>query len=153
MSREFLVSRLYEHFAGSGLRMTRQRKSILEAVRNLAPNHFDVNDVLAWLDEKDNGGKLFGRATVYRTLELFVECGILRKLQLEERAAVFELIPGAGHHEHLVCTACGKTIEFISPEIERLQDEICREKGFKPKSHILRISGTCSDCLSARVKK
>ncbi len=86
------------------------------------------------------------RATVYRTLELFVEFGILRKLQLESRASVFELISETAHHEHLVCISCGNTIEFVSPEIERLQDEICRELEFEPTSHLLRISGFCKNC-------
>lgn len=149
MGMSDLTGKLRVSLNSKGLRMTRQRRAILDAARRLAPAHFGVPDLL---DEIARGGEgVFesARATVYRTLELFVEFGILRKLQLESRASVFELVSETAHHEHLVCVSCGNTIEFVSHEIERLQDEICRELEFEPTSHLLRISGICKNCRSS----
>lgn len=126
--------------------MTSQRRAILDAARALTPGHFDVSDVLARLDKSNVASSKYGRSTVYRTLELFVECGILRKLHLGSRAAAFELVIETEHHEHLLCEVCGKIIEFECPEIERLQDEICEGLNFVPTSHILRITGICDEC-------
>ncbi|MCD6120061.1 transcriptional repressor [bacterium] len=145
MMKDQFLEKFRDYLRKHGLRMTSQRLAILEAATSLSPSHFDVTDILALIGRKKSSS-YYGRATVYRTLEHLVEAGILRKLQLASGAAVFELAAGVEHHEHLICEKCGRVIEFECAEIERLQDEVCTRLGFKPKSHILRISGVCSEC-------
>jgi Fur family ferric uptake transcriptional regulator len=140
-----LEDKLRTYITERGLRITPQRLAVLRAVIRLAPDHFDACRLLAalTLDKRTRG---FARATVYRTLDHLVDAGILRRLHLASGAAVYELVAGGEHHEHLICERCGKIIEFESPEIESLQDKICRKLGFAPTSHILRIEGICREC-------
>jgi Fur family transcriptional regulator, ferric uptake regulator len=145
MELQTLMRKFESHLSRNGLRATVQRRLVLNAAELLAPDHFGVHDILESVSETSKTLKL-GRATVYRTLEQLVDAGILRKLQLDSGAAVFELIEGDVHHEHLICEVCGEVIEFESPEIERLQDEICERLDFVPKNHILRITGVCAKC-------
>lgn len=129
--------------------MTRERRAILEAVVGISPAHFDVPGVLEFLERGGREERLkYARATVYRTLEILVEAGIVRRMQLASGRASYELELGKEHHEHLVCTSCGKVIEFEKPAIERLQDEVCEAHGFQATSHILKISGICRECRS-----
>jgi len=137
--------KLHCYIVNRGLRVTPQRLAVLRAAARLAPSHFDATMLLNEL-KPAKPGTASARATVYRTLGHLVDAGILRKLQLDTGAAVYELVAESGHHEHLVCERCRKVIEFESAEIENLQDEICRMLDFAPTSHILRIEGVCRDC-------
>lgn len=152
MEIQALLRKFETHLSNSGFRATVQRRAVLNAALVLAPDHFGVPDILEAVSKTAKELKL-GRATVYRTLEHLVDAGILRKLQLDSGAAVFELIEGYVHHEHLICEVCGKVIEFESPEIERLQDEICSQLDFDPKSHILRIAGICAGCRKVQAER
>ncbi len=87
-----------------------------------------------------------GRATVYRNLELLVDCGLVRKYRLGRRRFLYEHIHPGQQHDHLVCRDCGQVTEFVSPGIRALQREICRAHGFVPDDHTLQISGLCDVC-------
>lgn len=87
-----------------------------------------------------------GYSTVYRTLEILVDSGIARKIELGDREAHFEHKLRHAHHDHLVCVKCGKSIEFLSPTIEKLQKKIAKEKNFFPQRHSLVIYGLCEGC-------
>ncbi len=145
MEIQALMRKFETHLSACGLRVTAQRRAVMNAVISLAPEHFGVPDILEAVSKTKKAPRL-GRATVYRTLEHLIDAGILRKLHLDTGAALFEMIEGDVHHEHLICEVCGNVIEFESPEIERLQDELCRRIGFEPISHLLRITGVCADC-------
>jgi Fur family ferric uptake transcriptional regulator len=130
--------------------MTGQRRAVCLAVVSRLPVHFDASGLLGTANLR---AIKCGKATVYRTLELLVESGLVRKMELGNGAAVYELAAARLHHEHLVCEECGKVIEFESREIERLQEKICKERGFTPKSHMLKISGVCKECRIAARRK
>ncbi|KKL60997.1 hypothetical protein LCGC14_2199700, partial [marine sediment metagenome] len=76
--------------------------------------------------------------------------GILGKVENTDKHAHYELVLGREHHDHMLCTSCGKVIEFYSHELERLQDSLCKAEGFKGNSHLLEIKGLCKKCSRAR---
>ncbi len=125
-----------------GIRLTAERRSILWGVLTCG-GHFDVDGLMGHFRHQ---GIRVSRATVYRTLNTLVEIGLLRKIELGDRQSLYESIDGREHHEHMICVQCGEILEFVEPEIERLQQEVCRRSGFKPRDHTLQIYGVCHAC-------
>lgn len=140
------MSGLEDHFERrlreQGLRATRERRSILaHAFKHFG--HFQAADLLASLHRH---GHRVSRATVYRTIAHLVEAGLLRRHELGDRGTVYEPVFGREHHEHMVCVRCGRILEFVEHDIEKLQEEVCRRHGFRPLSHTLHIQGICGNC-------
>ncbi|MCL6520528.1 MAG: transcriptional repressor [Armatimonadetes bacterium] len=136
----------FRHFLREeGMKTTRERKLILEEVfRN--HQHFEADDIVSGLRKR---GKRVSRASVYRTLPLLVNSGLLREVDFGERHGHYEHVLGHGHHDHLICTACGRTFEFNDNTIEELQQKICEQYSFKAHTHELRIMGLCSECANS----
>jgi Fur family ferric uptake transcriptional regulator len=86
------------------------------------------------------------RATIYRTLELLVKSGMVRRVHLGEDHYHYEHVRGDSHHDHLICTMCGAVIEFHDESLEARQREICARKKFTPTFHNLQILGVCDSC-------
>ncbi len=126
-----------------GLKFTPEREAILNQVFE-SHRHFEAEELL--FDMRKNN-KRVSKATVYRTLALLVESGLLREVIFGEKHAHYEHVFGNEHHEHLVCVKCGKIIEFSDDKLEKLQDEICVRSKFKPISHRFQITGYCKDCV------
>lgn len=108
--------------------------------------HFDAEELVA--DLRALGARV-SRATVYRTLRLLVEAGLLRELRLSTRTA-YEHGYGYPSHDHLHCTGCQRIVEFSNDQIRRIREEISREHGFLAGEHRFIIEGTCPACLKAR---
>ena len=134
--REFLATRK--------LRMTREREELLAAIFH-APRHFEAEDLIKTLKQRD--GRV-SRATVYRTLSLLEECGILRKSLFGHNRHFFESVVGRRHHDHLVCIRCGNIHEFEEARIEEIQEEITQKFGFRIVDHVHEIFGVCTPCAS-----
>jgi Fur family ferric uptake transcriptional regulator len=117
-----------------GLRMTGQRRTII-AVLARSDDHPDAVALHSRAAAIDPGISL---ATVYRTVKLLQDKGILARHAFADGRARYEAAEG-GHHDHLIDLDSGRVIEFHSPEIERLQDEVARRLGFKIVSHRLEI--------------
>jgi Fur family ferric uptake transcriptional regulator len=124
-----------------GWRLTKQRNAILKKAFS-CKGHFDPESLYMEMRKK---GMKASRASVYRTLNLLCECGLVGKVSKTEHGTIYEHTLGS-HHDHMVCTDCGKIIEFYSESLEKLQEEICREMDFEGKSHILEIRGYCRHC-------
>lgn len=135
-------SRFVEYLRGRGLRLTREREALFDEVFG-QHGHLDAEELLAALRRR--GGKI-SRATVYRNLELLVRCGLVRKHRLGRERHLYEHVHSGQDHEHLVCAACGRVVEFRSPAIVALLGEICRAHGFDPGRHNLQILGRCRVC-------
>lgn len=136
----------FEAFLGSrGLRLTPERNRILRVVAGSA-GHFSPDELVGWLKR---GRGPVSRATVYRTIELMLEAGLVNRVELGSLGVRYERDFGREHHDHLACLGCGRLFEFTSAEIERLQDEICRENDFEPVRHLHRIMGLCRTCRDA----
>jgi Fur family transcriptional regulator, ferric uptake regulator len=123
-------------------RVTGERLALLDEVFR-QHGHIDAEQLLAAVRQR---GLKISRATVYRNLDLLVTCGLARKQRLGRRRFLFEHIHGGQRHDHLVCSRCGRVVEFVSPGIAALQAEICRAHGFVPAIYSLQISGMCKDC-------
>jgi Fur family transcriptional regulator, ferric uptake regulator len=127
---------------GAGHRVTGERLALFDEIF-AQHGHIDAEELLAAM--KARGSKI-SRATVYRNLDLLVDCGLARKQRLGHRRFLYEHVHRGQHHDHLVCTRCGRVVEFVSPGIAALQAEICRAHGFLPSRHTLQISGLCTAC-------
>jgi Fur family transcriptional regulator, ferric uptake regulator len=135
-----------EYLREHGLKYTPERHALLRQV--LADDeHFEAEQLLM---EIRQGVFRVAKATVYRTLPLLVNCGIIRQVQFgdqfTEKHAHYEHTFAHEPHDHMVCRRCGKIIEFDSKEILRLRDALSEQFGFQPTSHRLQISGFCADC-------
>jgi Fur family ferric uptake transcriptional regulator len=87
-----------------------------------------------------------GYATVYRTLKLLSECGLASDSHFADHVTRFESTHKNQHHDHLICTTCGKIVEFKCEEIEKMQENIARQKRFKVTHHRLELYGICKNC-------
>ncbi len=130
------------YLSSQNLKMTGERRKILDEVLS-SPEHFDADELHVRCATK---GIAVSRATIYRTLEHLVKSGLVRRVYLDRKRAFFEHVFGRKHHEHMICLSCSKVIEFSDDPLEQRQDEVCRELGFKPMRHSLRIVGLCSKC-------
>jgi Fur family transcriptional regulator, ferric uptake regulator len=130
------------HIQASGLRRTGQRDLILETFLS-TEDHLTADD-LHWLVQKIDPS--VGHTTVYRTLKLLTDAGLAREVRFGDNKTYYEHHYNHEHHDHMICTDCGMVIEFFSPDIEALQDEMAGKFGFKPTHHSLRLWGLCSDC-------
>lgn len=124
------------------LKYTHERKTIFDEIAHLR-EHFDADSLYSRFKEK---GSRISRDTVYRTLPLLLECGVIQKSAGSGKREFFERIGARGHHDHMVCTRCSKIIEFQCPEIEKSQDKVCKQYGFKLSFHDHRLFGFCKEC-------
>jgi Fur family ferric uptake transcriptional regulator len=122
-----------------GLKATLPRLRILELFEKSTVRHLSAEDVYRIL-AKD--GTDTGLATVYRVLTQFEQAGLLIRHHFETGKAVFELNRG-GHHDHLVCVQCGRVEEFFDAEIEKRQEKIAKDRGFRIHDHSLHIYADC----------
>jgi len=135
--------RLFKKFlADNNLKVTPQRRAVFEAVI-ATHRHFDADELFDTLRQKD---KKISRATVYRVLELLVKGGFVHAMELGKTRMIYEHVVGHKHHDHLICTKCGRTFEFGDGLIELLQQKICDDLNFNAESHSLRIFGRCENC-------
>ncbi len=137
-----------EHIQKAGLRRTSQRDLILEMFLK-TEEHLSSED-LYWLVQKQDPS--VGHTTVYRTLKLLAEAGLAREVRFGDGKTYYEHHYNHEHHDHLICTECGKIIEFFSAEIEDLQDKMAEKYGFRLTNHSLRMWGVCEDCQKRTVE-
>lgn len=123
-----------------GLRMTGQRRTIAHVLQQSA-DHPDVEELYARASAADSGISI---ATVYRTVKLFEEAGILERLEFGDGRARYEDAE-RDHHDHLIDMQSGEVIEFVDPEIEALQEKIAAKLGYKLKGHRLELYGVPLD--------
>ena len=133
------------HIQAAGLRRTGQRDLILDIFLS-TEEHLTADD-LHWLVHKKDPS--IGHTTVYRTLKLLTEAGLAREVRFGDNKTYYEHHYNHEHHDHMICTECGKVLEFFSPQIEDLQDQMADKFGFKPTHHSLRMWGLCTECQQA----
>ena len=131
-----------KYLYGQNLKMTRERRVILEEVFR-SDEHFGADELHLRFARKKVP---LSRATIYRALDHLVKSGLVRRVYLDQKKAFYENVYGRRHHEHMICLSCGKVIEFSDDPLEQRQDKVCRDLRFKPLRHSLRIVGLCSNC-------
>lgn len=124
------------------LKLTSQRRTILREAMQ-AKGHFSADDLLALSKKAD---PTISKATVYRTLTLLKEGGVLEEQDFGGGHKVYERAQGRKHHDHFVCVKCGKIIEFENDHIEKLQDSEAKKQSFKVVYHSLKLFGFCKSC-------
>ena len=131
-----MTETIIERCEAQGMRLTEQRKTIASVLEE-AEDHPDVEELYARASALDPRISL---ATVYRTVKLFEESGILEKLDFRDGRARYEDAERE-HHDHLIDLHSGEVIEFVDKEIEALQEKIARKLGYELKGHRMELYG------------
>jgi len=140
MGRTAAKKKFMAFLEGKHLRVTSQRQAIIDTVFG-TEEHFTAEQLLSWAREHDPS---VSRATVYRTLPLLTESGLVREMDFGQDHKFYD--PNyADHpnHSHIICGDCSRIVEFESEKIEKLENEITQKLGFSLKTQRLNITGTC----------
>jgi Fur family transcriptional regulator, ferric uptake regulator len=132
--------RFVEFLQGKKLRVTAQRRAIIDSAFD-TEEHFTAEQLLQWSQRRD---KSVSRATVYRTLPLLTESGLVREMDFGSNRTFYD--PNyADHpnHSHIICQECSTIVEFDSDQIKQLEGEMCSKLGFSVTTHRLQITGSC----------
>ncbi len=130
------------YIADNNLKITKQRRTVLSAFLE-CKIHVSVEELYQIVLKTE---PKIGLATVYRTLALLTKSGLASEMDFGDGQKRYESSYQTEHHDHMVCTGCGKIIEFNHPLIEKYQEEIANENKFKITSHKLDLFGLCQDC-------
>jgi len=141
--RSDLNSRYKNYIQANNLKSSKRRDLIFGYVLKTS-GHFTADRIYQEMMKIDPG---IGIATVYRTSRLLVDCGVLTEHTFGEKRGYFEINEiSSRHHDHLICTSCGKIIEFQCDLIEDDKERIAKQYQFKIESHNLEIFGICNKC-------
>lgn len=133
---------LRDYIQRKSLRFSEKRLIILEAFLE-SDRHLTADELYAIVRKKD---PTMGIATIYRTLQIFTECGISGELALGDTTARYYPTGGKAHHDHLICLRCGRVVNIVSTGIEKTQERLARKNGFLLESHRLDLFGVCGNC-------
>src|SRR5882762_11858532 len=140
--KETAKEKFMEFLGQKNLRLTSQRQAIIDSVFS-TDEHFTAEQLLEWSRRRDRS---VSRATVYRTLPLLTESGLVREMDFGKDHKFYD--PNyADHpnHNHIICQDCDKIVEFESDKIARIEDEISQKLGFSVKTQRLQITATCEE--------
>lgn len=142
MKKEKEEEVLKQYLAKNGLKLTKQRKLVLDAFIS-HEKHVSAEELYR---ETYSHEPSIGLATIYRTLGLLSKCGLAQARHFGDGQTRYEHTYGHKHHDHLICLKCGDILEFHNQKIESLQVEVTKEHNFEVLSHKLEIYGLCSKC-------
>lgn len=136
----------FENFLSArGLKLTRERQELYVEILKF-DTHFDVDSLLFRLK---NRGLKTSKATIYRTLQLLMEAGLIRNISLslsEARSPRYSVCSKLRAYDHLICTGCGKVTDFDKQDVCKTCRSVSAEHGYKLEAHSLRIFALCPDC-------
>jgi len=140
-----LLNQAYRLLKDCNLRITPQRKAILQILDDFGGHHLEIESIYEFLVTK--GNRRIGLATVYRTMELFEKIGLVSRLSMEKSPAQYELvIYDKPKHHHLVCLKCGQVQEIDDRITEEFKNRIIKEKKFEVADKPMKIYGYCDRC-------
>jgi Fur family ferric uptake transcriptional regulator len=134
-----------KHIQKRGLKRTGQRDLILDTFLR-TEDHLSSEDLYRLVKKDDPS---IGQTTVYRTLKLLTEAGLAREVRFGDGITHYEHNYKHQHHDHMICSECGRIIEFFSAELEAIQDAMAAKHRFQVTQHLLRIIGVCAECRRA----
>ena len=135
-------SLFHSHLKRVGLKHTGQRDTILRAFLETR-DHLSTDELYRLVKKQD---ERIGFTTVYRTLKLLAECGLASEVAFNDGITRYEHQYNRRNHHHMVCTECGSSVEFFSPDIERIEQEVGRKNKYTPTRHTFQIYGICDAC-------
>ena len=138
-----VINELKEIIKNRGLKYTKQREVIFETILN-SNKHLNAEELNVIISEKYPNLKI-GIATIYRALSFLEEVKLISSVVLDNDGKKFESNIKE-HHDHIICIKCNKIIEFLSNKIEKAQEDIAKENGFKLLNHTMYLYGVCSKC-------
>lgn len=130
------------HIKGVGLKHTTQRDTILETFLGTR-DHLSTEQLLQLVRQRD---AKIGLTTVYRTLKLLRDCGLASEVAFHDGVVRYEHQHKRRSHHHMVCTGCGASAEFFSPEVDKVEKEIGRRFHYETTRHTFQIYGLCESC-------
>ena len=131
-----------DYITAHGLKFTPQRRLIADVFLK-QEGHLSTEELYDKVRREDTS---IGQATVYRTLKLFCDSGLAKEVHFGDGMARYEKTFGAKHHDHLICIACGKQVEFMDDTIEKLQEKLAKQYDFILTSHHMNLYGVCPSC-------
>ncbi len=132
----------YKHLKRVGLKHTEQRDTILRTFLETR-DHLSIDELYRLVKKRD---PKIGITTVYRTLKLLTECGLASEVAFHDGIARYEHQHNRRSHHHMVCTDCGTSVEFFSPEVDKIEQEIGRKFHYETRRHTFQIYGLCEEC-------
>ena len=133
---------LLDFLAKNKRNITQQRLDIAKRFLSMRGHH-TLEEIYLAIREKS---PKVGQSTVYRTIHLLRDAGLVREVLLEDGSMRYEAALGKEHHDHLICQQCGKIIEFLDNDVEALQSKIAERAGFRLLGHHMLLFGLCQDC-------
>ncbi|WP_086255325.1 Fur family transcriptional regulator [Campylobacter vicugnae] len=144
-----LLERFKRVLRDNGLKYTKQREVLLQTLYNNS-EHFTPEQLYLYIKERYPGLNV-GIATVYRSLNLLEESGMVTSISFGAQGKKFELA-NKPHHDHMICRQCGVIVEFEDQIIEKRQLVIAKEHGFQLTGHIMQLYGVCGECNKQKIK-
>jgi Fe2+ or Zn2+ uptake regulation protein len=139
------IDQALKRLRDAGYKLTNARRTVLSVLCE-SSGHLTSAEVLERVDARDPS---IGRASVFRTLDLLIDLGIVRPTYLESRSPIYVLMSSDGHHAHLICTQCDRVIELGECQVADLIAELAARHDFRLTGHLLELYGTCPDCETA----
>lgn len=133
---------LEEYISTKNLKHSKQRQEILDMFLRL-DRHLTAEELYRLARKRYPS---IGFATIYRTLKLLCEAGLCRELKFDDGTTRYEHLYEHRHHDHLICTKCGRFVEVVVPEIEQMQEKLFKRHGFYPQRHRMELYGVCKRC-------
>ena len=136
------INKFRAYIKAQGLRKTPERETIIEEIFSIH-DHFDVDELFLRLRNKK---KRISKASLYRTIPLLIESGLIKEVFFDNGHLHYEQIYGHKHHCHLRCANCGKIVEFADDTVAKIQDRISKKYGFVITAHRFELIGYCPQC-------
>ena len=144
---EEAADRLRSFLRARRLRLTSERMALMRVALD-HQGHFDAEEMVSRLRR---GRNKVSRATIYRTLAILEECGILRKSLIGQGRGLYERAIGRTPHDHLVCASCGAIQELFDDRIDSMQREIASNSGYEVQARVCEFVGLCPACRTSRL--